>query len=82
MPEHNLIVWDKKTLRQMKEGNQAAVAQCYEQLSPMIYTAIYKICQNKDVANDLLHNTFSANKLNKKTFPKNDGGSSKSKGNN
>jgi len=58
MQGHNLIVWDKKTLLQMKEGNQAAVAQCYEQLSPMIYTAIYKICRNKDVANDLLHDTF------------------------
>jgi RNA polymerase sigma-70 factor (ECF subfamily) len=42
----------------MKLGEQSAIAQCYELFSPMIYTAIYKICKNPAVADDLLHDTF------------------------
>ena len=42
----------------MKNGDADAFEQCYRILSPTIYTAILKICRNRDCANDLLHDTF------------------------
>lgn len=58
LKEQTLSTWDENILTEMKQGNQQAIAQCYELLSPLIYTAIYKICKNKEVASDLLHDSF------------------------
>jgi len=53
-----LICWDEKIVDRMKLGEQNAFEQCYRQLSPLIYTAILKICKKRCDANDLLQDTF------------------------
>ncbi|GHF87584.1 RNA polymerase sigma factor [Thalassotalea marina] len=50
--------WEDKLIDNMRSGDKYAFEQCYRQLSPQIYTAIYKICQNSDTARELLHDTF------------------------
>jgi RNA polymerase sigma-70 factor (ECF subfamily) len=42
----------------MIEGDPNAFEKCYQLYSPAIYTAICKICQNRETACDLLHDTF------------------------
>jgi len=44
----------------MKEGDQHAFEECYRQLSPQVYTAIFNICRDQGNANDLLQDTFVA----------------------
>jgi RNA polymerase sigma-70 factor (ECF subfamily) len=50
--------WNKMCVQGMKQGRNSAFDQCYSTLSPAIYSAILRICINKDTANDLLHDTF------------------------
>lgn len=42
----------------MKHGSNDAFELCYRDLSPLIYTAILRICLNRDTADELLHDTF------------------------
>lgn len=42
----------------MKQGIREAFEQCYQDISPTIYSAILRICVNRDTADDLLHDTF------------------------
>lgn len=53
-----MLQWDEQLVDKMKQGEQEAFKQCYQQLSATIYTAIIKICKNRDTANDLLQDTF------------------------
>ena len=50
--------WNDKLLESMKQGDEVAFEQCYRLLSPIIFTAILKICKNRHDANDLLQDTF------------------------
>jgi len=50
--------WNDNLIAGMKSGESVAFEQCYRILSPIIYTAILKICRNRECANDLLHDTF------------------------
>ncbi|MBA6336484.1 sigma-70 family RNA polymerase sigma factor [Colwellia sp. BRX8-7] len=50
--------WNDKLLESMKQGDEVALEQCYRLLSPIIFTAILKICKNRHDANDLLQDTF------------------------
>lgn len=50
--------WNESLVDKMKEGDQHAFEQCYRQLSPTIYTAIFNICRDQGNANDLLQDTF------------------------
>ncbi|TWX52434.1 RNA polymerase sigma factor [Colwellia hornerae] len=50
--------WNDTLVDSMKRGEQAALKQCYLQLSPIIFTAILSICKNRHDANDLLQDTF------------------------
>jgi RNA polymerase sigma-70 factor (ECF subfamily) len=45
-------------IKGMKKGDSDSFEQCYRELSPAIYSAILRICMNRDTANDLLHDTF------------------------
>ncbi len=49
---------NKQLIAGMKNGDADAFEQCYRILSPTIYTAILKICRNRDSADDLLHDSF------------------------
>lgn len=42
----------------MKQGDREAFELCYQDISPTIYSAILRICMNRDIADDLLHDTF------------------------
>jgi RNA polymerase sigma factor (sigma-70 family) len=42
----------------MKQGDAEAFERCYRQISPQIYTVIYKVCRNKDTSQELLQDTF------------------------
>jgi RNA polymerase sigma factor (sigma-70 family) len=53
-----LTKWNDKLLESMKQGDEVAFEQCYRLLSPIIFTAILKICKNRHDANDLLQDTF------------------------
>lgn len=50
--------WSDKKIDEMLHGNSQAQACCYQKFSPIIYTAIYRICKNKNNASDLLQDTF------------------------
>ena len=52
--------WNESLVDKMKAGDQQALEQCYRQLSPIIYTAIFNICRDQGNANDLLQDTFIA----------------------
>jgi RNA polymerase sigma factor (sigma-70 family) len=53
-----LLQWNESLVDKMKVGDQHALEECYRQLSPIIYTAIYNICRDQGNANDLLQDTF------------------------
>jgi len=42
----------------MKRGKQSAFEHCYRCLSPKVYTAIYQICRNQAISDDILQDTF------------------------
>jgi len=42
----------------MLNGEDQAFAQCYELTSAIVYSAIFRICQNKDSAQDILQETY------------------------
>jgi len=50
--------WDESKLIALQLGDSKAQEQCYIAFSPLIYTTILKICDNREVASDLLHDTF------------------------
>lgn len=52
--------WNESLVAKMKEGDQHAFEECYRQLSPQVYTAIFNICREQGNANDLLQDTFVA----------------------
>ncbi|WP_286270394.1 RNA polymerase sigma factor [Thalassotalea hakodatensis] len=49
---------DEQFLESLALGDKDAREQCYHFLAPQLYTAIVKICQSHEVAQDLLHDTF------------------------
>jgi len=55
-----LSQWNESLVEKMKEGDQHAFEECYRQLSPQVYTAIFNICRDQGNANDLLQDTFVA----------------------
>lgn len=50
--------WNELTLQRLRKGDIGAQEICYSEFSPAVYTAIFKICRNKELANDLLHDSF------------------------
>jgi len=52
------LKWNDEIIVEMKNGVNSAFEHCYLILSPTIYTAILKICKDKDIASELLHDTF------------------------
>jgi DNA-directed RNA polymerase specialized sigma24 family protein len=55
-----LLQWNESLVDKMKAGDQPALEQCYRQLSPVIYTAIFNISRDQGNANYLLQDTFIA----------------------
>jgi RNA polymerase sigma-70 factor (ECF subfamily) len=53
-----VVNWDEELVLRMKQGEEAAFELCYRSLSKLVYTAIYHICKNEMVANELLQDTF------------------------
>jgi len=53
-----LINWDERQIKRLRRGNKDAQERCYVEFSPQVYTAILKICGNRDTANELLHDSF------------------------
>lgn len=45
-------------VEEMKQGNNEAFERCYRMLSPQVYTAILRICQNPATSQELLQDTF------------------------
>ena len=54
----NLEVWEDSLVREMKKGSSVAFERCYLLLSPLIYTTIFKICGERQSAQELLQDTF------------------------
>lgn len=50
--------WNEKHIKRLKRGKKDAQERCYIEFSPQVYTAILKICGNRDIANELLHDSF------------------------
>lgn len=50
--------WDELKLKAMIDGDKHAQEECYIAFSPLLYTTIFKICNSREAANDLLHDTF------------------------
>ncbi|WP_435275948.1 RNA polymerase sigma factor [Psychrobium sp. nBUS_13] len=48
---------DTEIIKRMLNGEDQAFAQCYELTSAIVYSAIFRICQNKDSAQDILQET-------------------------
>jgi len=55
-----LDIWQEEIVDDMKRGSEEAFERCYQLISPQIYTVIFKICRNKDTAQELLQDTFLA----------------------
>lgn len=53
-----MSVLKKGYVQGMIKGEELAFAECYQELSPTLYSQILRICANKETANDLLHDTF------------------------
>ncbi|OIQ44017.1 MAG: hypothetical protein BM565_14465 [Gammaproteobacteria bacterium MedPE] len=53
-----MINIDERLIKKLKAGDKAAQEVCYISLSPTIYTTLVKICRDREIANDLLHDTF------------------------
>lgn len=51
-------IWNEGIVDDMKQGSVEAFEHCYRLTSPQIYTVIFKICRNKDTAQELLQDTF------------------------
>ena len=52
------MIWDDTLTKRIIAGDRAAFEICYRQLSPFVYSAIYKICQDKELSNDTVQETF------------------------
>ncbi|MGB0835072.1 MAG: RNA polymerase sigma factor [Psychrobium sp.] len=52
------MAWNDNDINALIEGCRATQHKCYVEFSPILYTAIFKICGNKEVASDLLHDSF------------------------
>ena len=50
--------WNELMLQRLKKGDIKAQELLYREFSKPVYTAIFKICGNRDLANDLLHDSF------------------------
>ncbi len=50
--------WRDDLVIAMKNGEDLAFEQCYQLLSPQVYSAILRICNDHASAQDLLHDTF------------------------
>lgn len=58
MQVKTLPQWNDNIVLAMQSNDNNAFAQCYQVLSPAIYSAVLKISGDKNIANDLLHDTF------------------------
>jgi len=52
--------WNSEDFAALAANNRATQQKCYVEFSPILYTTIWKICGNKETANDLLHDSFIA----------------------
>lgn len=50
--------WDGSRLNALQLGDKKAQEDCYLAFSPLLYTTIIKLCDNREAANDLLHDSF------------------------
>lgn len=54
----DLMIWDDTLTKRIIQGDQTAFEICYRQLSPFVYSAIYKVCQDKELSKDIVQETF------------------------
>lgn len=52
------MIWDDTLTRKIIAGDRTAFELCYRQLSPFVYSAIYKTCQDKELSKDIVQETF------------------------
>jgi len=50
--------WDDTLTKRIIKGDKIAFELCYRQLSPFVYSAIYRISQDKELSQDILQDTF------------------------
>jgi len=50
--------FDLGLIEKMRNGEQSAFSMCYQQLSPLIYSTVLRICHCKTSAQDILQETF------------------------
>ncbi len=50
--------WDDTLTKRIIKGDKLAFELCYRKLSPYIYSAVYRICQDKELSKDILQETF------------------------
>jgi len=52
------MIWDEALTKRIINGDKLAFELCYRQLSPAVFTAIYRICKDNDLSKDILQDTF------------------------
>lgn len=52
------MIWDDTLTMRVIQGDRVAFEICYRQFSPYVYSAIYRICQDKELSKDILQETF------------------------
>jgi len=52
------MIWDEALTKRIINGDKLAFELCYRQLSPAVFTAIYRVCQDNELSKDILQETF------------------------
>jgi len=52
------MVFDKAIVQAMKKGKESAFTACYQQLSPFIYSVIFRICGREAIAEEIMQDSF------------------------
>lgn len=53
-----LFTWNNNLAKELKNGSNKALEQCYRVYSAQLYSTILMICRNESIAQDLLHDVF------------------------
>jgi len=52
------MAFDATLIKRMEKGEQQAFGQCYEQLAPLIYSVVLRVCHCKTSAQDIVQESF------------------------
>jgi len=52
------MIWDDTLTKRIINGDKLAFELCYRKLSPPVYSAIYRVCQDQELSKDILQETF------------------------